>query len=142
MKLIDSSPNYEICYEVESGIIMMKFIGDMSDEIYKHFWTIAIDFGIEKQVNRIIIDQQQIGNVSFKARGWAVISAFPRVKKHMPNNVAVAVLSSGKIVHKTGMQYLMKAFVALTSYKVDVFPTMEEAVNYLKKANRSTGIAA
>lgn len=140
METIASSPNYELSFDSEAGIIMMKFIGDMTDEVYKHFWTTAIDFGVKHQVNRIIIDQQSIGNVSFTARGWVVVSAFPRVKKEMPKNMAAAVLSSGRVVQKTGMQYLMKAFVALTSYKVEVYPTIEEATAYLKKANQKSKI--
>lgn len=135
MEVIASSPNYELSYDAGLALMMMRFTGDISDEAYKHFWTISIDFGIEKQINRIVIDQQQIGNVSFKARGWVVISAFPRIKKHMPNNIAAAVLTSGKIFHKTGMQYLMKAFVGLTAYKVEVYPTLEEAKVYLQNAN-------
>ena len=114
---------------------MMYFIGDMPDDSYKEFWTKSIDLGEKYQVNRIIIDQREIGNVSFNARGWVVISAFPRVKKVLPKNMTAAVLGSDRIVQKTGMQYLLKAFRTLTGYKVEVFPNQEEAVAFLKKAN-------
>lgn len=142
MKTIASSSNYELSYDSDSGIVMMKFMGDFTDQEYKHFWTTAIDFGVKQQASRIIIDQQAIGNVSFTARGWVVVSAFPRVKKEMPKNLAAAVLSSGKVVQKTGMQYLLKTFVALTGYKVEVYPTMEDAIAYLKKANTKTTVPA
>lgn len=135
METIASSPNYELKFDSESHLVLMKFIGDMSDEVYKGFWTKAIDFGIEKQINRIIVDQGSIGNVSFNARGWVVINAFPRIKREMPSNMAAGILSSGRVVQKTGMQYLLKAFVALTGYKVQVFPTIEECVSFLESAN-------
>ncbi|AHM61440.1 hypothetical protein D770_15930 [Flammeovirgaceae bacterium 311] len=123
-------------FDASSKIIKMSFIGDMSDEAYKEFWTKSIDFGEKHQVNRIIIDQRQIGNVSFNARGWVVINAFPRVKKVLPNNLAAAVLGSEKIMQKTGMQYLLKAFRTLTGYTVEIFPTQEDAVAFLTKTNK------
>lgn len=142
METIASSSNYELLFDSEGGIVMMKFIGDFTDEQYKHFWTTAIDFGVKQQACRIVIDQQGIGNVSFTARGWVVVSAFPRIKKEMPKNLAAAVLSSGKVVQKTGMQYLLKTFVALTGYKVEVYPSIEEAIAYLKKANQKSSVPA
>lgn len=126
----------QMLFDASNKIIKMIFIGDMSDEAYKEFWTKSIDFGEKHQVNRIIIDQRQIGNVSFNARGWVVISAFPRVKKVLPNNLAAAILGSDKIVQKTGMQYLLKAFRSLTGYTVEIFPSQEEAVAFLIKSNR------
>lgn len=142
METIASSPNYELNFDPENNIALMKFIGDMSDEVYKEFWTKAIDFAVENRINRVIIDQGSIGNVSFKARGWVVINAFPRVKKEMPKNMAASILSSGRIVQKTGMQYLLKAFVALTGYQVQVFPTIAECVSFLKSANKIEEVKA
>lgn len=135
MKVLASHKNYELKYDEETGIVCMKFKGDMTDEIYREFWTKAIDFGIEKKINRVIIDQQEIGNVSFISRGWVAVNAFPRVKKHMPNNLSAAILSSNRLVQKSGMQYLLKAFVGLTGYHVEAHSTIEEAIDYLKRAN-------
>ena len=126
----------ELLYNESTRIVKMYFKGDMSDENYKAFWTKSIDFADVHRLNRIIIDQREIGNVSFNARGWAVISAFPRVKKVLPSDMAAAVLSSEKVVQKTGMQYLLKAFRTLTGYRVEVFPNQEEAVAFLESANK------
>ncbi len=136
MQNIASSPSYELMYEEEHHAVLMKFKGDMTDDTYKEFWNKAIDFAIEQKINRVIINQQEIGNVSFNARGWVVVSAFPRAKKSLPKNLAAAVLSSGRIVQKTGMQYLLKAFIALTGYQVEVRPGLEEALAFLNKANK------
>lgn len=136
MQTIVSSQNYELTYHEEHHVVMMKFKGDMTDDTYKEFWTKAIDFATEHQINRVIIDQQEIGNVSFNARGWVVVSAFPRAKKNLPKDLAAAVLSSGRIVQKAGMQYLLKAFVALTGYQVEIRPNLDEALAFLRKANK------
>ncbi|WP_040663993.1 hypothetical protein [Nafulsella turpanensis] len=142
MVTIASQQNYELQFDSENRIILMRFRGDFTDEQYKSFWTQAIDMGVSQRINRVIIDQREIGNVSFNARGWVVINAFPRVKKEMPKNLAAGVLSSGRVVQKTGMQYLMKAFVALTGYKVELFPSTEECVSFLKKANKPEQVFA
>lgn len=135
MMVIDTIGQSEAYYDAENKIITMRFKGDMSDEAYKAFWTRSIDFGEKNSINRIIIDQREIGNVSFNARGWVVISAFPRVKKVLPANLVAAILGSEKIVQKTGMQYLLKAFRALTGYKVEICPSHEDAIIFLKTVN-------
>lgn len=135
MMVIDAIGQSVASYDAENKIIMMRFKGDMTDEAYKTFWTRSIDFGEKNRLNRIIIDQREIGNVSFNARGWVVISAFPRVKKVLPANLVAAILGSEKIVQKTGMQYLLKAFRTLTGYKVEICPSQEDAIIFLKTAN-------
>lgn len=135
MEVIAAHPNYELGYHAGAHVIKLLFLGDMSDEIYKEFWTKAIDFGIQKNCNRVIIDQSQIGNVSFNARGWVVVNAFPRIKKSMPKSLAGAVIASSRVVQKTGVQYLMKAFKGLTGYQVEMFPNDEEAIAWLSQAN-------
>ena len=142
MKVIASHPNYELKYDDEAGIVLMKFLGDIPEDIYKDFWTKAIDFGSKKKVNRVIIDQQGIGNVSLVARAWVVLNAFPRVKKELPAELAASVISSTRVMQKTGMQYLLKAFIGLTGYKVELHPTTEEAVSFLKAVNRRSVVPA
>ena len=135
MELITSVNQSQILYDKSTKIIKMYFKGDMSDDEYKAFWTKSIDFGEKHRLNRIIIDQREIGNVSFNARGWVVISAFPRVKKVLPNNLVAGILSSERVVQKTGMQYLLKAFRTITGYKVEVFPSDKDAIVFLQSAN-------
>lgn len=142
MKIIASHPNYELGYHDEAGIVIMKFKGDIAEDVYKDFWKKSIDFGVEKQIKRVIIDQQEIGNVSFLARGWVVVNAFPRVKKELPKDLAAAIISSGRLVQKSGMQYLLKAFVGLTGYKVNIQPTPETAIEFLKTANIRNPVVA
>ncbi|WP_225000054.1 hypothetical protein [Cesiribacter sp. SM1] len=142
MEKIITVEQAQTLYDASNKIIKMTFIGDMSDDSYKAFWTKSIDFAEKQQVNRIIIDQRQIGNVSFNARGWVVISAFPRVKKVLPNNMAAAILGSEKIMQKTGMQYLLKAFRTLTGYTVEILPDQEEAVAFLRKVNNLVKVPA
>lgn len=136
MNVVSSHLNYELQFDQENRILLMKFMGNFTDEVYKSFWTQAIDLCAVQKISRIVIDQREIGNVSFNARGWVAINGFPRVKKELPKDLAAVILSSGRMVQKTGMQYLMKAFIGLTGYRVEVHPTLEEGVAFLKKANR------
>lgn len=135
MEAIETIDQSQVLYDAESKIVKLLFKGDLSDDAYKKFWTRGIDFCEKSQINRIIVDQRDIGNVSFNARGWVVISAFPRVKKVLPNNLVAAILGSERVVQKTGMQYLLKAFRGLTGYRVEIFPNHEEAVAFLQTAN-------
>ena len=142
MNVISSHPNYELQFDTEHHVLLMKFKGDFTDEVYKYFWTKAIDLCAVQKINRVVIDQRDIGNVSFNARGWVVINGFPRVKKELPKDLAAVILSSGRVVQKTGMQYLMKAFVSLTGFKVEIHPSLEEGVAFLKKANQLPKVVA
>lgn len=142
MKIIASHPNYELLYLAEEEIVLMKFKGDIAEDVYKDFWTKSIDFGVENKIKRVIIDQQEIGNVSFLARAWVVVNAFPRVKKELPKDLAATIISSGRLVQKSGMQYLLKAFVGLTGYNVEIHPTPETAVEFLKTANKRNPVVA
>lgn len=135
MELIDSVGQAQILYDASNKVIKMHFKGDMPDEDYKLFWTKSINFGEKHHLNRIIIDQREIGNVSFNARAWVVLNAFPRVKKVLPASLVAAILSSEKVVQKTGMQYLLKAFRTITGYKVEVFANQREAVAFLEASN-------
>ncbi len=139
MEVIETVGQSQVLFDATHKIVKLHFMGDLSDDAYKLFWTKGIDFAEKHRLNRIIIDQRDIGNVSFNARGWVVISAFPRVKKVLPTNLIAAILGSERIVQKTGMQYLLKAFKTLTGYKVEVFSTQEDAVAFLKTANTVTG---
>lgn len=142
MEVVATANEAKLLFNAESKVLVMRFEGDMPDDVYKGFWTEAIDYAAENQINRIIIDQQNIGNVSFNARGWVVISGFPRVKKVLPASLAAGILSSKKVVQKTGMQYLLKAFKTITGYKVELFPTEEEAIAFLENANELIEIEA
>jgi hypothetical protein len=136
MELILSVGQSKTFYDAENQIVKMHFAGDMADEAYKEFWTKSIDYGEKHRINRIIIDQREIGNVSFNARGWVVINAFPRIKRVLPTNLVAGIMGSDKIVQKTGMQYLLKAFKTLTGYKVEIFSSQEEAIAFICASNK------
>jgi hypothetical protein len=142
MEVVSTVNQSKVIFFPEERAILMRFEGDMSDEEYKGFWTQAIDYAEANLINRVIIDQQNIGNVSFNARGWVVIHGFPRVKKALPSSLAAAILSSKKVVQKTGMQYLLKAFRTMTGLKVELQPSEEEALAYLITANKLEEVPA
>ncbi|EMR04361.1 hypothetical protein [Cesiribacter andamanensis] len=142
MEVVLTVGQSQTLWDAENKIIKLYFAGDMTDDAYKEFWTKTIDYGEKLQVNRIIIDQRDIGNVSFNARGWVVINAFPRIKRVLPNNIVAGVLGSNKIVQKTGMQYLLKAFKTLTGYKVEIFATQEEAIAFICSSNKPVQVPA
>ncbi|MBX2843603.1 MAG: hypothetical protein KTR26_17670 [Flammeovirgaceae bacterium] len=131
LNTLKSNPNYKISRERKSNIIIMEFIGDISDEIYKEIWITSANLANEYHANKFILDQTGIGKVNFKSRSWAVLIFFPSLKKRLGTNVAGAVITSKQLIHKSGVQYLMQAFKKFTGYQVNISPSYQEAIEWL-----------
>ncbi len=132
-KSIKSETYCEINYEKNGHILYMKFIGDMKDSEYKDIWRTSVQNAFELGIEKIIIDQSEIGDVPFLARAWVITSLYKRIKRELSPDLAVSVLSSSNSVHKSGMQYLVKAFRKISGFAIDFHPTYEEATTWLNK---------
>ncbi|MEO1051658.1 MAG: hypothetical protein AAFX87_13605 [Bacteroidota bacterium] len=125
------SKNSKILYDAKHNIMGMVFIGDIKDEAYKEIWLNALNVASEHNVKRILIDQRQIGNVSFSARGWVMVSMFPKIKKQLGANLHGAILASKNMVHKSGVQFLVKAFQKVSGFNIQFFNDQEGGVQWL-----------
>ncbi len=133
MKELFSSAHGKVAHLEDDGIIVMRFIGDMPDEAYFEIWENSIKHSLETNSNNFLIDQSQIGNVSFLARSKVVIKYLPTIKKEIGESLKAAVFTSSKVVHKSGMKYLAKTFQKLASFNIEFFNNEQDAINWIRE---------
>jgi hypothetical protein len=121
----------EILHEPDGNFLVMNWRGSVDEENYKRFWNTLFDLIIEKNSNKLIIDQRSIGNVSMQSRAWFLIKWIPKAKRYRPE-FTCAVIASKHIFHSTGVHYLINGAKKLTNYDIVLFQSTEEASAYLK----------
>jgi hypothetical protein len=131
MQTLFSEAYGEILYEEDGNFMVMSWRGNVDEENYKRFWNALYDLLIEKNSNKLIIDQRQIGNVSMQSRAWFLIKWIPKAKK-MRTEFTCAVIASKHIFHSTGVHYLVNGAKKLTNYEIVLFQDKDEAVQFLK----------
>lgn len=133
MEELFSSKNGKVEYLSDEGIIVMRFIGDMTDEAYFEVWENIIIGAVDKGAKHFLNDQSEIGNVSFKARSMVVIKYIPTIKKKVGENLTVAIVTSKSAIHKSGIRYLVKTFQKLGSFNIEFFDSKREAISWLSQ---------
>jgi hypothetical protein len=130
-KSVKTEAYCDIRYDKSGHILYIKFIGDMKESEYKDVWRTGVQNAFDLGVEKIIIDQSEIGDVQFLARAWVITSLYKKIKRELSPDLAVSVLSSSNSVHKSGMQYLVKAFRKISGFAIDFHPTYEESTAWL-----------
>ena len=123
--------HYIIEYNEANNLIAMRFYGDMNDEVYKEMWQKSLDKVLHHKIRRFLVDQREIGNVSFSARAWVLVKVMPQVKKNIPSPFYGAILPSANMVHSTGMTFLKKGFQKISKVMLQNFEVENEARNWL-----------
>lgn len=133
MKELFSSKNSEILHFEGENILIIRFIGDMSDEAYYEVWEKGLEYAIEKESRRFIMDQSPVGHVSFSARSKVVMRYLPRYRKNLGKELKVGVLSSSNMIHSAGIKYMVKTFRSLTSFSIELFSSESDAIGWLTR---------
>ena len=110
----------------------MRFVGDLSDELYKEMWSKSLETVVEHKISNYLIDQQEIGNVSFSARAWVLVKILPQVRKQVGEPIFAAILPSTNLMHSTGMDFLAKGFSKLSRIYLQKFAQETSAIHWLQ----------
>lgn len=135
LKSVYSSPNFELQFDTVNRIQYLRYKGDVSDDEYKFSWEKGFQHVTTENINRVLVDQHDLGKISALARGWAVVNAFPKIQKNYPSDLAAAVITSKKVHERPAIQYLVNTFKRMTGFQIEFFQNEEEAVNWLLTAN-------
>lgn len=133
---VSSDQHFYVGFDNTNHILLMKFIGAMSDDEYKQIWHTAFDQCFEKGINKLIIDQSNIGNVSFSARAWVMVKMYPKIKRELSPDIKGAIISSSHVVHRTGVHYLVKAFQKVSGFKIEFHEDYESATAWLNQIDK------
>ncbi|MGB0521608.1 MAG: hypothetical protein ACPGJS_01550 [Flammeovirgaceae bacterium] len=131
MKELKSEDYCSIEYDSDSHILNMRFIGDMKDSQYKDIWRSSVQYAYEYGIEKIIIDQTEIGSVPFMARAWVITSMYSKIKRDLSPDLVASVLSSKDASHRSGMQYLVKGFQKISGYEIGFHKSLDEAIEWL-----------
>ena len=119
--------NTEIELFMPQKIMYTKFIGDINEDNYKEIWNKGVDLGVEHKVEKFLLDQSEIGRVSFTARGWVILKMLPRIKNELGKGLNIGVISSKNMINKSGVNYLISFFENMVSVKITFYPDVETA---------------
>lgn len=117
---------------IDDEILYIIFKGNISDDDYKEIWQTGVDKAVEYNVERFVFDQSNIGQVSFKARGWVILKMLPTIKKELGSGLKIGVISSKDLVNKSGVKYLVGMFEKMAGLKVNFYPDFDTAVTEVK----------
>lgn len=126
---------YKIQHHPEHNVLVMRFIGDLSDETYREMWHKSLEFAVQNKTRKFLIDQSQIGKVSLMARSYVVVNVFPKIKKELGTRLFGAILASDNMANRSGAQFLLKAFKKFFGLEADFFNNDEECLAWLAAVN-------
>ena len=111
------------------NILYINFQGNIDDDDYKEIWETGVDKAVELDIKKFIFDQSNIGQVSFKARGWVILKMLPRIKKEFDSDLKVGIVSAKDLVNKSGVKYLVGMFKKMAGIDVEFYNDIDSAVS-------------
>lgn len=137
MKELKSFPNGSIQYDNRNFVVLIKFNGDIPDDTYRAIWRTAVETVFDYGIEKIIIDQSTVTNVSVKSRAWVVMSIYPKVKRDLSPDLAVSVIASADKKQRSGVQYLIKGARAISGYSIEFHSDYSSATTWLNSIHPS-----
>ncbi len=131
MKALFTSKSSEILHIEDDNIIIIRFIGDISDEAYFEIWEQGLILMVDHACIRMIMDQSLSGHVSYAARSKVVREYVQQYKKKIDKNAKVGVLTSENEIHNAGVKYLVEIFRSQTPFKIEFFNAENDAIEWL-----------
>ncbi len=135
MKALFTSKSSEILHIEDANIIIIRFIGDITDEAYFEIWEKGLVLLVSCNCKHLIMDQSQAGHVSYAARGKVVREYVQQYKKKIDKNAEVGILTSENEIHSAGVKYLVEIFRSQTPFEIEFFKTEEAAKQWLTSEN-------
>ncbi len=135
MTVLFHSKNSEILHLEEENILIIRFIGDITDAAYFEIWEKGLVLMVSNDSKRLIMDQSQSGHVSYAARSKVVREYVQQYKKKINEDAKVGVLISENEMQSAGVKYLVEIFRSQTPFEIEFFKTEEAAIEWLTSAN-------
>lgn len=132
METIMNESYGKVRLDATEGIVYVYFLGKIATDDYKKVWNNLYQVALEKNIQKVFIDQSKIEKASMEARAWVVAKWFPKAKKNLPDNVFIGVLSSTSFFAKIGGEYIAKAVSNMSKFTIKFCPTEEEGTKWLK----------
>ncbi|MGD1841637.1 MAG: hypothetical protein ACFB0B_12180 [Thermonemataceae bacterium] len=125
----------EIYFLPNTRVVYLKVIGRWSTEEYKHSFKTLLKFTVEKKAVGVALDQTQSKGASMEGRAWLVVKWLPELKNKVKDpDFKIAGISDAKIgIKKFISDYLQGTVQKMTSFPVEVFKNLDDAVEWIVK---------
>ncbi|WP_338793068.1 STAS/SEC14 domain-containing protein [Bernardetia sp. Wsw4-3y2] len=112
--------------------ILIKMEGDINEEEYKEVFMLLLDPEKTQGYNKVLFNQENVGNVSSKSRAWLVLKFMPMLQKQLGTNFEVAVIKSSTTFQRIAAQVLLKSLMAINNkFRIAYFEERAVAKEWL-----------
>lgn len=122
----------QVIYHPDTDILRLNLIGNIMKEDYQTAWNVLLDFYLERQPKKVLIDQRPMNKASLESRAWFVVKWLPKFKRKVDQKIRVAVLFSKSIAMKIGGQFLVdSATKDVPNLEIKTFQSEDDALLWL-----------
>jgi hypothetical protein len=134
-------PIYEVTAKGVSAFInnkeqyvLLKMEGDVSDQEYKKAFEMLLDKEKTQNYNRLLINQENLNQVSASARAWLLMKFMPMAQQHFGTNFKVAIVRSLSPLQKLASKLLLGSLMQINpKFQIQYFDDRIQAREWLIK---------
>lgn len=133
MEILFEASYTRIEYDAEKGIIILRLLGEIQHEDYKHMWDTLLQEVTSRNLNKLLADQTGLEKSSMESKAWLVSKWFPKAKKSLGNDMKVALVSSKSLFTRIGGEYIVNAVKSMSKFDIRLFRNAEAAMEWLSE---------
>ncbi|MCC5943560.1 MAG: hypothetical protein JJT94_01390 [Bernardetiaceae bacterium] len=130
-KILLDKPYASLVYVAEGNYLKLTWKADIDNESYKDLWNFVLNQFIVRQINRLLIDQRELGNISMAARAWFMVKFVPTIRKQVTGTIVLAMIQTKHVGRKAAFAYLINGAKNKLNLKLEKFNDPEEAKNWI-----------
>lgn len=131
MELLFEKEFAKLFYEEADRLMYLELIGVIGSQEYRETFTTLLQKAIEKNINKLLVNQATMEKSSMESKAWLIASWMPKVKKQFGDDIRVALLLSKNLFTKIGGEYIVGVVRTLGRFDIKAFGNMEEARNWV-----------
>ncbi len=131
MDILLEKNNAIIKYNLRHHLISLHFIQKINFQEYKSILNLALDFIEEKRVPNFLIDQRYAVEANIEERAWFISKWFPKLQEISDSNFKLGLTAPKNLFDKIGAEYVVTTLSQNSSFPVQLFGTMDEALKWI-----------
>ena len=133
VELLFDEPYARITYEAAHDMICLELKGVIGGDDYRKTFNTLMDKGLEKNINKLYVNQATMDRSTMEAKAWLVTNWLPRVKKAFGDDVKVALILSKNLFTKIGGEFIVNTVKAISKFDIKTFSSTDDAREWIIK---------
>ena len=121
----------EISFDAAKALLYLQLKGVVEVENYREIFNKVLEFGNEKNIKCLLINQATLHKSTMESKAWLIASWLPTVKKTFQTDLKVAVILSKNLFTKIGGEFAANAARKLSKFDIKTFSTQAAAEEWL-----------